>query len=110
MLTRYFFRRRDDADPAARGRFSVLGRMSRTRPADVDPLQANDSPAVGFEGTWRPALKGRLTVLLLGLVAWAFILEARLVQLQVFQHDKYAEMASSQQQSVINSEAIRGDI
>ncbi len=52
----------------------------------------------------------RLSYLVLALGVWALILLLRLVQLQVFSHEKYARMAEMQQEKLDLLEAPRGAI
>jgi cell division protein FtsI (penicillin-binding protein 3) len=84
--------------------------MIRRRPSLLDPLRATERPGEGFEAGWRLAVKRRIVIILSVLVLWAAGIEARLVQLQVFQHDDLMERADNQQQSVVPTAAMRGDI
>jgi cell division protein FtsI (penicillin-binding protein 3) len=52
----------------------------------------------------------RLSFLGLALAVWALAIALRLVQLQIFSHDKYARMAEAQQEKVDEIEAPRGAI
>lgn len=52
----------------------------------------------------------RLSFLGLALAVWALALALRLVQLQIFSHDKYARMAEAQQEKLDAIEAPRGAI
>ena len=70
----------------------------------------DDRPDPGFEQRWRDGVKRRTLVLLAVLVCWVIGLEGRLVQLQVFLHDEYWQMAEAQQRAIINIAAPRGDI
>ena len=83
----------------------VLGRTSVS-----DPVLEPPAPDSQTDAEWRPLVKGRLVVILGGLFVWAAAVEARLVYLQVGQHERYAAKAERQQQNVINPEAPRGDI
>ena len=58
----------------------------------------------------RSAAVNRLTVLAAVLLLWAGVIMARLVSLQVAQHDKYAALARSQQEHKIDMPAPRGSI
>jgi cell division protein FtsI/penicillin-binding protein 2 len=69
-----------------------------------------DRPESGFETAWRSQVKARLLVICAILAAWAAVLEARLVYLQVVEHADYAESARGQQQTEIPVTATRGDI
>ena len=82
--------------------------LGRTTVSDPDPeLPALDTRS---DAEWRPLVKGRLVIILGVLFAWAAAVEARLVYLQVGQHEKYLAKAEGQQQDVIAPEAPRGDI
>ena len=87
-----------------------LVRLFRTQGTSLDPLQDRDRPQPSFETAWRVTMKRRVLVVLAGICLWAVGIEARLVQLQVFQHAKLAEMARRSQQLTIEPEALRGDI
>jgi cell division protein FtsI (penicillin-binding protein 3) len=52
----------------------------------------------------------RLTVLAAALLLWAFAIFAKLITLQVVQHDKYAAIARSQQEQRVDIPAPRGSI
>ena len=52
----------------------------------------------------------RLSFLGLALAVWALAIALRLVQLQIFGHDKYARMAEAQQEKLDEIEAPRGAI
>ena len=108
MFTRLFFRR--GTGPNGRGRFTALARVVRARPSTLDPLRDTETPAASFERTWRPAVKQRVVILLVSLGLWGAGIEARLVQLQVFQHDELSKQALRRQQQRVEQPALRGDI
>ena len=72
-----------------------------------DPAERSDP---SFEGVWRSVVKRRALCALALAGIWAAVLEARLVRLQVFQHDALLAEATAQQQSQIKLEALRGDV
>ncbi|MEO8480708.1 MAG: penicillin-binding protein [Acidobacteriota bacterium] len=72
-----------------------------------DPADRSD---LAFEGVWRAVVKRRALCALALIGLWAAVLEARLVRLQVFQHDALLAEAVAQQSSQIKLEALRGDI
>lgn len=72
-----------------------------------DPAERSD-PA--FEGVWRGVVKRRAFCALALVGLWAAVLEARLIRLQVFQHDALLAEATAQQESQIKLEALRGDV
>jgi cell division protein FtsI (penicillin-binding protein 3) len=76
----------------------------------ADPLRHPDRPGTEFEQRWRGDLKRRVLVALSVLAVWGISIEARLVQLQVFQHDELSKKALTRQQMRIDLEALRGDI
>jgi cell division protein FtsI (penicillin-binding protein 3) len=76
----------------------------------VDVLRTEDRADASFERRWRSALKARVLVVLSGVVVWGILIESRLVQLQVFQHDELEARARRHQQQRIPLEAVRGDI
>jgi cell division protein FtsI/penicillin-binding protein 2 len=59
---------------------------------------------------WRPVLKSRLLVAAGVLVLWVAGIEARLVVLQVMQHDQLVARAERQQMSTVDAPAKRGEI
>ena len=59
---------------------------------------------------WRPVLKSRLLVAAAALVLWVVGIEARLIVLQVVQHDELAARAEKQQMSTVPAPAKRGEI
>ena len=59
---------------------------------------------------WRPTLKRRVFVAAVMFLLWAIGIEARLVYLQVFQHDELAARAERQQLRTVPAPAKRGDI
>jgi cell division protein FtsI (penicillin-binding protein 3) len=52
----------------------------------------------------------RLTILALVMVGWGCLIFARLISLQVIQHEKYAKRARSQQEAQVEVPAPRGNI
>jgi cell division protein FtsI (penicillin-binding protein 3) len=89
---------------------NALLRFLRAGRQGVDPLQAGDSPDRSFETGWRPGLKSRVLVMLAASGFWTAMVAARLVQLQVFQHEHYVDLAKGQQEREITPTAKRGDI
>ena len=59
---------------------------------------------------WRVTVKRRLSVAVIALVCWAASIEARLVYLQVAQHDEYVKLANTQQTGKEALSPKRGDI
>ncbi|MBY0492670.1 MAG: transpeptidase family protein [Cyanobacteria bacterium] len=59
---------------------------------------------------WRATLKSRLMAAAALLVLWALAIEARLVVLQVMQHDQLVARAERQQMSTVVAPAKRGEI
>lgn len=84
---------------------AVIGRT-----AVSDPLRDVERPDAQFEAAWRSLIKSRLKVMIAVLAVWGVVVEARLVQLQVFRHDYYAGTAREQQIDVLEPDAPRGDI
>jgi cell division protein FtsI (penicillin-binding protein 3) len=82
----------------------------RSRRLRLDLFQAEDRPDQAFERTWRTALKRRVLLVLAGIAIWVGAIEARLVYLQVFQHDELGAQARRHQQQRVPLEATRGDI
>jgi cell division protein FtsI (penicillin-binding protein 3) len=85
-------------------------RALRTRPAALDPLADAERQGEVFEQTWRSSMKRRVLVLVMVLGTWVVGIQARLVQLQVFQHETHVEAARQKQEMLITPEAPRGDI
>lgn len=102
-------RRRGLGDLRA-GRVLRFVRRLPTRPAELDPLRRSDRPDPAFEGLWRDGVKRRTIVVLSLLGLWAAGVEARLVQLQVFEHARMLVEADREQQETIHLAAVRGDI
>ena len=71
---------------------------------------APDRTDPDFESSWRSLVKVRALVVLAICGVWAVVVEARLVQLQVFQHQTLSERAETQQERVVKVSAPRGDI
>jgi cell division protein FtsI (penicillin-binding protein 3) len=92
------------------GRVLRFVRRLPTRPAALDPLRRADRPDPAFEGCWRDGIKRRTIVVLSFLGLWATAVEARLVQLQVFQHAKMLEEALREEQETIHPVGVRGGI
>jgi cell division protein FtsI/penicillin-binding protein 2 len=67
-------------------------------------------PSKPAETPWRATIKARVTLLLVGLAVWAAVIEGRLVQLQVFQHNELVRTATHQQYDRLDTPAQRGDI
>ena len=102
---------RDVTPQSSRGRrASVVGRALDRGRAALDPSAHVARPDDAFERAWRPQVKRRALFVLGVLVMWGVVIEGRLVQLQVFQHDKWTRLAHRQQQDLIATPARRGDI
>jgi cell division protein FtsI/penicillin-binding protein 2 len=87
-----------------------LGRAVVDRMEPIDPFPADERPDRTPDAAWRPIVKRRALCALAFLAVWAVTLEARLVMLQVVQHDSRLAEAIAQQESEIRPEAPRGDI
>jgi cell division protein FtsI (penicillin-binding protein 3) len=59
---------------------------------------------------WRRTIRRRLGVALMLFAAWSVAIEARLVYLQVFQHDAYVARAERQHKRTVDVAAKRGEI
>jgi cell division protein FtsI (penicillin-binding protein 3) len=66
-------------------------------------------PELGPEA-WRRTVRGRLTLVLAFFGLWAAAAEARLVYLQVLQHDAYVARAERQHKRTVEVPAKRGEI
>jgi cell division protein FtsI/penicillin-binding protein 2 len=84
---------------------AVLGRTPVS-----SALDGGDQPDAEFEASWRGPFKTRLLIGLGLIIFWAAALEARLVYLQVVQHEALSARARQQQQNLIEPEPARGDI
>ncbi|HYN09515.1 MAG TPA: penicillin-binding protein [Vicinamibacterales bacterium] len=89
---------------------SLLTRLLNVRVKAIDPFQGADRPDQAFEAGWRPGLKARVVIMLAFTGFWTVGIAARLVQLQVFQHDHYVELAENQQLREVKQDPKRGDI
>jgi cell division protein FtsI/penicillin-binding protein 2 len=85
-------------------------RTLRRDPSRLDPLATDDRPGEAFEASWRRLVKARVLVTVAVLGCWVVVIQGRLVQLQVFQHEWLTEKALAQQQREIPLEGPRGDI
>ncbi len=63
-----------------------------------------------IDHSWRVTLKRRLVVAAAVFMCWSVAIEARLVYLQVFQHDRLGAIAEDQQLRKITLKPKRGDI
>jgi cell division protein FtsI (penicillin-binding protein 3) len=59
---------------------------------------------------WRRTIRRRLAVVLMLFGAWGAVIEARLVYLQVYQHDAYVARAERQHKRTVEVAAKRGEI
>lgn len=66
--------------------------------------------AVQSDLNWRPVLRRRLMVAAAVLACWVLAIEARLVMLQVFQHDELSARAERQQSETQKTPGKRGEI
>ena len=66
--------------------------------------------AVQPDLNWRPVLRRRLMVAAAVLACWVLAIEARLVVLQVFQHDELSVRAERQQSETQKTPGKRGEI
>jgi cell division protein FtsI/penicillin-binding protein 2 len=76
----------------------------------IDVLQTTERPGEAFEVQWRQAIKRRVVAVLAAITLWGSVVQARLVWLQVVQHDSYVTAALKQQRSRVTVPAPRGDI
>jgi cell division protein FtsI (penicillin-binding protein 3) len=76
----------------------------------IDVLETTDRSGEAFEASWRSSVKQRIVLVLAGILCWGALVEARLVWLQVVQHNFYAIKAIKQQHSTVQQAALRGDI
>ena len=82
----------------------AAGQVRRRRPVTSYDVAVPPDPH------WRPMLKSRLMVAAGVLVLWVVGIEARLVVLQVVQHDELVARAERQQMSTVPAPAKRGEI
>ena len=59
---------------------------------------------------WRRTIRRRLAVVLMLFGTWCAVIEARLVYLQVYQHDAYVARAERQHKRTVEVAAKRGEI
>jgi cell division protein FtsI/penicillin-binding protein 2 len=76
----------------------------------IDALQTTERPGEAFEVQWRQAVKRRVVFVLTAITLWALVVQARLIWLQVIQHDFYVTTALNQQRRRVTVNAPRGDI
>ena len=60
--------------------------------------------------SWRRTIRRRLAIVLMLFGAWGVTIEARLLYLQVYQHDAYVARAERQHKRTLDVAAKRGDI
>jgi cell division protein FtsI/penicillin-binding protein 2 len=76
-----------------------------------NPLDTlDDRPDAAFEASWRQLIKRRVLVVLAVLGVWVAGIQARLIDLQVIQHDALATRAEDQQHQSLTLSAKRGDL
>lgn len=76
----------------------------------IDVLQTTERPGGAFEVQWRQAIKRRVVFVLAAITLWGAVVQARLVWLQVIQHDNYLAAALNQQRRRVTVAAPRGEI
>jgi len=91
-------------------RLQRLVRLVRDTHVALDPLRPADRAPQSFESVWRSHFKRRVLVVVAFVGIWVLCIEARLVQLQVVQHEELSARAKRHQQTKIALEATRGDI
>ena len=89
---------------------TAFSRFFHLRRQAIDPLQEADHRDQPHESGWRPGLKSRVLVMLAITGFWTVAIGARLVQVQVFQHDYYVVRAAKQQLREVKQDPKRGDI
>jgi cell division protein FtsI (penicillin-binding protein 3) len=111
MLFR-FFRARSRGPVPSTGELAAEQAVRRAAPApaSLDPLRHADRPDEQFELKWRGAMRGRVLLVLCGMALWAAGIEARLVHLQIVQHEEMLARAQRQQKREIKLTPARGDI
>lgn len=91
-----------------------LARVGRLLPrsgrAALGVLTPADRPGDAFEESWRGSLKRRVLIMVGLLAVWAAVLEARFINLQVFQHKFLLNEAEDRQQRSLPERAKRGEI
>ena len=85
----------------------TLPRRSRAVLTVLAPL---DRPGDAFEEAWRGDLKRRVIVIVGLLALWAAALEARFINLQLFQHEFLLGQAELRQHRSLVDKAMRGEI
>jgi cell division protein FtsI (penicillin-binding protein 3) len=78
--------------------------------AGRDPLRAPAATDPRFELQWRHAMRKRVVIVLSLLGLWTAVVEARLVRLQIMQHEEMLGRARHQQESSVKLIPPRGDI
>ncbi len=100
-------RRRMPADPVAE---RAVDRAT-SRPAALPTLlDLSEGPDPDADSAWRGIVRRRVIVVLAMLALWSAGIQARLVHLQVFEHERYLAKAERQHQGVVTLPGTRGDI
>src|SRR5262245_9802643 len=81
--------------------------FGRARIDRASPAEDRGEP-LGLQ--WRAGVKSRIIVVLCVLGAWTVGIEARLIHLQVFQHEEMLRLAKNQQHKIIKLTPPRGDL
>lgn len=88
----------------------LVRRLPKTSRAALTVLTPDDRPGQAFEESWRGDMKRRVVVVVGLLALWAIALEARFINLQVFQHKFLLSEADNRQQRLLDDKAKRGEI
>lgn len=112
MVLSFFRHRRAGPGERAAGRAEAASQHAVRRL--VLPVRARtpgeETPEAQFEARWRDALKRRVVIVLAVLALWTIAVEARLVHLQVLQHQEMLARAVRQQKHETKLIPPRGDI
>ncbi len=101
-------RRREDLDPVA-DRAVRRATMRSAAPA-LNLLDLSEASDPNTDAAWRKTVRHRVIAVLVVFGLWTAGIEARLIYLQVVEHEVYLAKAERQQRGVVKLPGTRGDI
>ena len=84
--------------------------LGLSRRSKSNARRSSGQKSLPISSTWKRTVRRRVVVAALGLILWTIGIQARLVYLQVSQHEVMLSRATRQQMRTVNAPAKRGDI